>query len=227
MSITGEPVGIKWGTREPVLALFDGASDPVPVRAYGQVSARFVLPPRPPAEGAGVPAGAEPAGLQDQVRELVVQSLCETLPAFSRPDSVTPAWLEEVAARAQPGLSGRLGAVGLALEALAIGNITFGEIVQEQEPQPEYQNPLAGALNMTSGMWQLMMGNLDIMQAAPPSSDVIMSSAEAAAYLHLTEAQVIALIESGELAGERTGAGVCVAKSRLDEWLARRAQTAS
>jgi excisionase family DNA binding protein len=48
--------------------------------------------------------------------------------------------------------------------------------------------------------------------------------AQAAAYLQRTEAEVLVLIEAGEIQAKHIGSGYRVTKQRLDEWLSRHKQ---
>lgn len=49
-----------------------------------------------------------------------------------------------------------------------------------------------------------------------------MTLPEAATYLRLSEAEILALVETGEIQGCKIGAGYRIKRQKLDEWLAQR-----
>ncbi len=80
----------------------------------------------------------------------------------------------------------------------------------------------AGQMAMGFGMAQEMMKNMQAQPAASPAAGIpeLMSPAEAAQLLGVTEADVIASIDAGDLKGRKIGAAYRISRAALDAFLA-------
>ena len=183
------------------------------------------------AQVVGVQGASQADEIRDRVREIVVQSLREVLSEWDRPASEIAQSIGGVTARVRDRVQEQFGTMGIALKSFAIGNIVFpkpaagaatssGATAVDQEPQ---------GLVLDRGAWPSMReverwAALSAEGAMQPAGDTeILTAAEAAAYLQLSEAEVMELIQSGELKARKIGTRYLIAKTRLDEWMNARA----
>jgi excisionase family DNA binding protein len=231
---TRSPLSMKWGTREPIRL-----RSPLPgdahVRSYGCIEFGIAEPRRFVGWITGLGDAVQAAEIVEGIRNLALASLAQALDELGEPGSEVPWKVEEVAALMEPALLRRCEEAGIALQGLTLLDISVSwPGMLDRAPSPDdaimeqdgfvldrYGWP---PLNSLTAQFLVQPPGVTTPGGATPGDPVpeIMDAAQAAAYLGLTEAEVVALIEGGELKGKRIGSGYRIAKARVAEWRARR-----
>ena len=228
----GERVPVRWGTREPILVSGAEGSEPQPVRGFGELDVQITDPRQFVAQVAGVQGAGQADEIRDRVREIAVQSLCEALGEWDRPVSEIAQSIEDITAQVRDRVQQQLGTMGIALRTFVIGNILLpepaaGAATSTTAPAGEAND---GSLVIDRYGWPTMReverwAALSTEGTMQPAGDTeILTAAEAAEYLQLSEAEVMELIQSGALKARKIGTRYLVAKTRLDEWMSARAK---
>ncbi len=238
---------IKWGTRDPLQV-----GDAMELRVYGYLDVDVASAPQLAACLGAKDEQELLKAARGRLREMVLLALQEALDkldALAFPDhsgSLAPEYVEQATAGASASLRAQLAEMGLELQSLAIGGNSYQhtysylktggddcagcramriQLGLEKPAQPPPPGLMVSGISSELGrmMQQAMMQSPANPPPASPDADV-MTQAEVAACMQLTEAEVIELIESGQLKGKKIGPAYRVSRKSLEEYL--RAQRA-
>ncbi|MBN1657843.1 MAG: helix-turn-helix domain-containing protein, partial [Anaerolineae bacterium] len=131
----------------------------------------------------------------------------------------------------QPTLDAPLAAMGVVCRSLTILALERPSPIDPGHPAPGWgfltfggtqpPAPLSEGFSLSQAMRAAMQDRAG-QPGVPTTPAEIMTLPEAAAYLHMPEAEVLALIESGQIKARKIGAGYRIARQKLDGWLAQR-----
>jgi excisionase family DNA binding protein len=225
---------IKWGTLAQVL-------EAVEVRAYGRLEVS-VSNPQQLAAGLGAQNEQEPSEkTRGRLKDMAAQALQAALDKhglLSFPDhegACAPECVQQVTADASASLRAQLAGVGLALGSFVIEASSYKHLHKSSDFTGGDDCPGCRAIRIQLGletpsesstlglgggvMIEAMMQAGKMMQSPaslPPDS---MTLGQAAAFLHVTEAEVIGLIESGQLKSEKSGSEYRITQEWLEKYL--------
>jgi excisionase family DNA binding protein len=211
---------LKWGTRETLRV-----KDVIEVRAYGQLEVGISNPQQLAACLGMADEQALVEAAYSRLKDIVVQALQaaldkkDALVLSERSGSFAPEFVEQVTAAANASLRAQLAEMGLELHSFAIEGNSYD---QPPEPMLVIKDAPPGAPGLGAGSsLEAMMAAMQAPDVPPSASPLLnfMTLAHVAAYLGVTETEVIELIESGRLKSDRIGSAYRVSKEQLEEYL--------
>ncbi len=232
---------IKWGTRELVQV-----KDVIKARAFGHLEVSISNPQHLTDYLSAQDEQELSETTRGYLKDMAVQALqaaldhCDISCFLDHKGACSPECVQQVRAGASDNLRAQLAGMGFELRSFVIGSISYEHLHGSASPidggeecagcrairiqlgleQPS-TSPSVGlgyAPELGAKILAMMQSSANPSPPASPEPDV-MTLAQVAAYLQVTETEVIELIKSGQLKGEQIGSTYHITRKDLEGYL--------
>jgi excisionase family DNA binding protein len=230
-----ESVPVKWGiqilpeTHSLTFAAFEK------VLSHGILKVHIADPWRFVVHHVETLGAREPNHVWGLMREMIAQVMIPVLNELTWPATDHPLFYQQVADYMQPRLQAPLAEMGAVCRSFTILGLSREGGLPAVPIDPGHPMPIKspalseeeGGLVLDRGAWlppsmMAMMSAATEPGAQPADAPAeIMDLAQAAAYLQRTEAELLELIEAGQIKARLIGSGYRLLRPKLDEWLAQ------